>query len=97
MSTATRFLGLFIFSIGVLFAYALYRSFDHLRIETISMVLIPVIHLGAGFGFFGFKSWARYWAFSLCSFYVMLGTLSHLKFLSLADFIPLVPVIDLLE
>ena len=96
MSAATRLLGLFIFSIGALFTYAFYRSYDHLWIETISMVLIPVIHLGAGFGLFGFKGWARYWGFSLCGFYVMLGTLSHLKLLSLADFIPLVPIIDLL-
>ena len=89
-----QFLGLLVFAVGSVMAFGVYGAFQAVQVKTISVILIPLLHLWVGFGLVRWKNRARYRTFCLCSFYLFLGILSFAGVLSAVDFIPIVSLIE---
>ncbi len=91
-------LGFVILLIGGVLSFGLYRVFTLTPTElaTVAQMVIPLVHVGAGYGLMSGKDAGRQVSVYLAVFYVTLGTLVAAGVAKAVDYLPLVPVIEFL-
>ncbi|MBI4372211.1 MAG: hypothetical protein HY585_00615 [Candidatus Omnitrophica bacterium] len=88
------FLGWILIALGTATAFGAYEIVRINQLNTLAVIVLPLMYLAAGVGLLRFKGWTRYLVAALASFHVLLGILSLKEIVTFADFFPIVPIIE---